>query len=816
MTAKADFSGYATKNGLKCTDGRTIMAGAFKHNDTLRVPLVWQHLHNEPENILGHAILENREDGVYAHAYFNSSEKAQTAKIAVKHGDITMLSIYANNLTQQGKNVLHGDIKEVSLVLSGANPGAKIDNVNLMHGDGSLDALEDEVIIHTGLALDAVDDEDIQHAEEGKTVKDVFDSMSDEQKNVVYFMIGEALEGSGNSGSLKQSDNSENDMQHAEDGKTVKAVFDSMSEEQKNVVYFLIGEALEGSEGDDDSLEQSDIAHDEELSNQEVLDTLNEDQKEVVYGLIHSALNNSDDEDDLDPEDVQHMFESLNEDQEEVVRDLLSEALAHSENQGDEMPTNIQHADEETVKDVFESMSEKQKNVVYFMIGEALEGNDSNDTELKQSDISDHIAHSIQEGFATMSRNAFESNGSAANSERPTLSHSQLETIVADAQKLGSFKESFIQHAGTYGIDDIDVLFPDAKTLGNSPDVIGRRQEWVADVLGGAKHSPFSRIKSTAVDLTADEARAKGYVKGNLKKDEIIKLLKRVTTPTTIYKKQKLDRDDIVDITDLDVVAWLKAEMRVMLDEELARAILIGDGREVDDEDKIDEEKIRPIARDVDMYAHSITVASELSADAIIESVLRTRTYYKGTGTPTFYTTDAILTDLILLKDKVGRRLYETEASLAAALRVTKIVTVEVMESAPDILGIVVNMADYTIGADKGGQISMFDDFDIDYNQQKYLIETRVSGALTKPKSAIVIKKTLGVVVSPQTPSFNGATNTITIPSVAGVVYSNAETGTQVSGSVIITETTEIEARPDTGYSFPHNTDADWTYVYSS
>lgn len=808
MTAKADFSGYATKNGLKCSDGRTIMAGAFKHNDTMRVPLVWQHLHNEPENILGHAILENREDGVYAHAYFNSSEKAKTAKIAVKHGDITMLSIYANNLTQQGKNVLHGDIKEVSLVLSGANPGAKIDNVNLMHGDGSLDALEDEVIIQTGLTISHADDEE---ATEEKTVKDVFDSMSEKQKNVVYFMIGEALENADNGESLKQSDSSTNDFQHAEDGETVKDVFDSMTDEQKNVVYFMIGEALEGK---DDSLKQSDVSHNEDLTNQEVLETLDEDQMAVVYDLLGEALEHSDTS-TLNPDDVQEMFENLTEDQDAVVRDLLTEALSHAENQGDEM-TTIQHAEEETVKDVFDSMSEKQKNVVYFMIGEALEGaGDSDSKELKQSDVSEHIAHSIQEGFANMSRNAFESNGSAT-AERPTLTHSQLETIVADAQKIGSFRESFLQHAGTYGIDDIDFLFPDAKSLSNSPDVVGRRQEWVADVLGGAKHSPFARIKSTAVDLTADEARAKGYVKGNLKKDEIIKLLKRVTVPTTIYKKQKLDRDDIVDITDLDVVAWLKAEMRVMLDEELARAILIGDGREVDDEDKIDEEKIRPIARDVDMYAHSITVASELSADAIIESVLRTRTYYKGTGTPTFFTTDAILTDLILLKDKVGRRLYETEASLAAALRVSKIVTVEVMESAPDILGIVVNMADYTIGADKGGQVSMFDDFDIDYNQQKYLIETRVSGALTKPKSAIVIKKTLGVVVSPQTPSFNGATNTITIPSVAGVVYSNAETGTQVSGSVVITETTEIEARPDTGYSFPHNTDADWTYVFSS
>lgn len=736
MTAKADFSGYATKNGLKCSDGRTIMAGAFKHNDTMRVPLVWQHLHNEPENILGHALLENREDGVYTHAFFNSSEKAQTAKIAVKHGDITMLSIYANNLTQQGKNVLHGDIKEVSLVLSGANPGAKIDNVNLQHGDGTLDPIEDEVIIMTGLTLEHSDDTDDEDGEDAKGDEDTTDDVEN--------------------------------LSHAEP------------------------------------------------TNQEILETLNEDQKSVVYDLLGEALEHSD-TDTLDPTLVQEVFETLNEDQQAVVRDLLGEALTHAENQGDEMTTEIQHADEETVKDVFDTMSDKQKNVVYFMIGEALEEAGPGDSELKQSDTSDHIAHAIQEGFNNMSRNAFEGNGSAASAaERPTLTHSQLETIVADAQKIGSFKESFLQHAGTYGIDDIDFLFPDAKSLSNSPDVLGRRQEWVSEVLNGAKHSPFARIKSTAVDLTADEARAKGYVKGNLKKDEIIKLLKRVTTPTTIYKKQKLDRDDIVDITDLDVVAWLKAEMRVMLDEELARAILIGDGREVDDEDKIDEEKIRPIARDVDMYAHAITVASELSADAIIESVLRTRTYYKGTGTPTFYTTDAILTDLILLKDKVGRRLYETEASLAAALRVSKIVTVEVMESAPEILGIVVNMADYTIGADKGGQVSMFDDFDIDYNQQKYLIETRVSGALTKPKSAIVIKKTLGIVVSPQTPSFNGATNTITIPSIAGVVYSNAETNAQVSGAVVITETTEIEARPDTGYSFPHNTDADWTYVYSS
>jgi hypothetical protein len=413
----------------------------------------------------------------------------------------------------------------------------------------------------------------------------------------------------------------------------------------------------------------------------------------------------------------------------------------------------------------------------------------------------------------TQSRNVFEQAGSAAQ-EMPTLSHDQLKAIVNDAHKSGSFKESFLAHATEYGIENIDFLFPDAKSISSAPDIIGRRQEWVADVISSTKHSPFSRIKSTAVDLTADEARAKGFVKGNLKKDEIIKLLKRVTTPTTIYKKQKLDRDDIVDITDLDVVAWLKAEMRLMLDEELARGVLVGDGREPDDEDKIDEDKLRPIAYDSDMYAHSVTVASELDASSIVESVLRARTYYKGTGTPAFYTTDAILTDLILLKDKVGRRLYETEASLAAALRVSKIVVVEVMESHADLLGIVVNLADYTLGADRGGAIGMFDDFDIDYNQYKYLIETRVSGALTKPKSAVVIKRVVGTSVTPISPSFNGATNTITMPNTVGVDYQI--NGVNKTGDVVITETTEVEARPQAGYSFPHNTDTDWTYVYTA
>lgn len=644
-----DFSGWATKNDLLCSDGRTIKAGAFKHMDKMTVPLVWQHQHNDATNVLGHAELEDRAFGVYTYGFFNETEAAVHAKEAVKNGDIVSLSIYANNLTQQSKNVLHGDIKEVSLVIAGANPGALIDNVNLVHGD-KFDTVLEEAVIYTGLELEHQD---------------------------------------------QDQNDSEGDSNMANEDKTVKEVFDSLTDEQKNVVYYMIGEALESAGDEDDS------------------------------------------------DDAEH--------------------------------------------------------------GE----------DLTAGDVLAHIESRIQEGFNTMSRNVFEQKGEVSNeADAPTLSHSQLKAIVDDAQRTGSLKESFIAHAQEYGIEDIDILFPDAKALSNSPDVIGRRTEWVANVLGKTKHSPFSRIKSTAVDLTADEARAKGYVKGNLKKEEIIKLLKRVTTPTTIYKKQKLDRDDVVDITTLDVVAWLKAEMRLMLDEELARAILIGDGREADDEDKIDEDHIRPIASDADMYAHGVTVQSNVSGHDVVEAILRSRTYYKGTGTPTLYTTDSVLTDLILLKDKVGRRLYETEAALAAALRVSEIVTVEVMEDTPDILAIIVNLADYTIGADQGGNVSMFDDFDIDYNQYKYLIETRVSGALTKPKSAVVIKRDAGTTVTPTSPSFDGETNTITIPTVEGVVY--RIDGSIVSGEVVIDETTEVEAFPATGYKFPANTNTNWTFVYTA
>lgn len=569
---KYDFSGYATKNDLKCTDGRTIRKNAFKENDGAIVPLVWQHMHNDPSNVLGHARLENREDGVYCYGSLNDSPAGKNAKELLRHGDITSMSIWANQLVQKGSDVIHGVIKEVSLVLSGANPGAVIDNLTISHADGSMTDLDDEAFINFHIAPSF--GEEITHAdgEDDETIGDIFNTLNEKQKNVVYYMISQALEGL--------------DMEHSDDD-------------------------FEEEEGE-------------------------EDMKHNVF--------------------------------------------------------------------------------------------DKND----------------------------ENNGAI-------LSHADIQEIFSDAQKCGSLKEAFLAHTQSYGIENIDILFPDAKTVTNPPDFIKRDTEWVSGVLSGTKHSPFSRIKSTAADITADEARARGYVKGNLKKEEVIKLLKRITTPTTIYKKQKLDRDDIIDITDLNVVAWLKAEMRMMLNEELARAILIGDGREADDEDKINEEHIRPIWKDDDMYAHHVSVEDTATTEDLIETIIRSRKEYKGTGSPVFYTTTDVLIDMLLLKDKIGRRLYNTKAEVASALGVSSIVEVPVMENqsyADDskdthtLVGLIVNLKDYTVGADKGGEVSMFDDFDIDYNQYKYLLETRCSGTLTHPKSALVIEK-IKKYVEPSKPGEN-------------------------------------------------------------
>lgn len=657
-----DFSGYATKVGLKCTDGRVIHTGAFKDNNGQKVPLVWQHQHNEPTNVLGHALLEEREDGVYAHGFFNETDSATHAKTMVKHGDVKALSIYANELVQRGPNVVHGAIREVSLVLSGANPGAFIDNINLKHGNG-VDPLDDEAIIYTGLEL--------EHAESNDS------NTKEEEPNVA-----------------------ENTNTDSSD-KTVKDVFDSMSEEQKNVVYFMIGQAVEDADGDTDT----------------------------------------DDDDDLEQSDN-------------------TEALIHSA-----------------------------------------------------------VTDAIQEGLSNMSRNVFDQTEPGHKSN--TLSHAQVGAIVADAEKIGSFKDAFLAHAENYGFDPIETLFPDVKALSNSPEMISRRVEWVTEVINGTKHSPFSRIKSVVADITADEARARGYVKGNLKKEEVIRLLKRSTTPATIYKKQKLDRDDILDITDLDVVAWMKAEMRLMLDEELARAILVGDGREVDSEDKIKDpigalegSGIRSIVNDHDMYAHKVTLGAGSSVDTTIDALIRARSNYKGSGQPVFFTTLPFLTDMLLHKDKMGRRIYDGITALASALMVSKIVPVEVMEQHESVVGVFVNLTDYTLGADKGGSVAMFDDFDIDYNQYKYLIETRLSGGLTKPKSAVVVLRAEGTPATPVSPSFEGATNTITIPTVTGVIYQIE--GIPVTGDEVITSDTDVVAVPDEGYSFPAGSTTNWNFVYNA
>ena len=569
-----DFSGWATKNDLRCSDGRTIRRDAFKHNDGQKVPLVWNHQHNDPLNVLGHALLENRDEGVYAYCTFNNTEAGENARQLVQHGDVTALSIYANKLQQNGGNVLHGQIREVSLVLAGANPGAFIDSI-IRHGDES----DEEAVIYTGENLS------LSHAD------------SKEEKE----------------------------------------------EEEK------------------------------------------EEKKD---------------------EEIQHNKEGENE----------------------KMANN-----EKTIGEVFETLNEEQKTVVYAMIGQALEDAGQNDDEEKED----------------MKHNVFE-NDEEFIGGNDVLTHGEMEAILSDAKRYGSLKDSALAH----GIDNIEYLFPDHKTMNNTPDFISREMGWVQKVIGKVHHTPFSRIKSVHANITEDEARAKGYITGKLKKEEVFSLLKRTTDPTTIYKKQKLDRDDVIDITDFDVVAWLKSEMRVMLDEEIARAILVGDGRTPSSDEKVDENRIRPIWKDSDLYAVKAKMDAAHSAEAdekaksFIKTAIRARKNYKGSGEPTLFTTEDILTECLLLEDTTGRVIYDNVAKLAQTLRVKEIVTVPVMEKLLrngsshklELYGIIVNLSDYNVGADKGGAVNMFDDFDIDYNQQKYLIETRCSGALTKPHSALVIE----------------------------------------------------------------------------
>lgn len=580
-----DFSGWATRNNIQCSDGRTILKDAFKDNDGQKVPLVWNHQHNDPNEVLGHAMLENREEGVYAYCKFNNTESGQTAKALVHNGDVDKLSIYANKLKTKMNQVMHGCIREVSLVLAGANPGAYIDSV-VMHGEGA-DA-EEEVVIYTDETIDVSSEEAAEDSvENNDTVAhaDTEDKVEKEEKS---------------------------EMEDEKKDKTVQEVFDTLSEDQKTAVYAVIGQILE-----DNGI------------------TGEKDEKEGEENMKHNVFD----------------------------QDNKEEVLAHS---------------------------------------------------------------------------------------------AIVESAIADAKRFGSMRESFIEHAAINNIEDIELLFPDAHPLNYEPKMIEEDRSWVAKVMKDVKHSPFSRVKATFGRLNETQARAKGYIKGNKKTNIKLAVLNRVTTPTTVYIKNEIDRDDVIDIKDFDVVAWQKKEMRKQLDKELALAMLLGDGRDPNEQDKINEQNIRPVLNDDEMYTIQYVITEGVDykiagdsfsendslAKGIVRGAIKSRKQYKGSGKPTFYTTEDVLNDLLLIEDQNGRVIYESVEKLATAMRVDEIVTVPEMEAHTDIFGIIVNMNDYQAGADKGGSVNMFDDFDIDYNQMKYLMETRMSGALITPFSAIVLRKT--------------------------------------------------------------------------
>ena len=640
-----DFSGYATKNDLECGDGRIIRRDAFKDNDNTRVPLVWQHIHNDPNNVLGHADLENRDDGVYAYCTFNNTEAGQNAKQLVQHGDVNSMSIYANRLKQQGPNVIHGIIREVSLVLSGANPGALIDPLSIAHSDGSYTDLDDEAIIYTG-------EEFIMHADDEE------DSVADEKKE---------------SKDDKKTD--DNKKTNETDEKTIQDVIDSMTDEQKNVMYYLVGQALES--------------------------------KKSKSGDSDEKVEHSDLDDDA------------------------------------------------TVQDVIDSMTEQQKNVMYFLVGQAI-----NDTKNGSLDDDGSINHSDME--ENMKNNVFDD----STNEVQELSHSEIEAILNEARdgRNGSVKSAFLAH----GIENLEALYPEAQTVGAVPELISRKDDWVAKVWGALKKTPFARLKSVAANVTEYEARARGYIKGTQKIEEVISMLSRITTPQTVYKLQKIDRDDVIDITSLDIIAWMKVEMRMMLDEEIVRAVLVGDDRPSTDPSYINPEHIRPIYQDSDVYTiHDVvTIGNSATfndiADAIIEHAVLARKNYKGSGVPTMYASTDVITRMLLAKDTLGHRMYRNEAELASALRVKEIVEVPVFDGVTrtasvsteqggqtittqetrKLLAIIVNLNDYSIGNDRGGEVTLFDDFDLNFNKYEYLIETRASGALIKPYSAIAIETT--------------------------------------------------------------------------
>ena len=607
MPGKYDFGGYATKNDLKCSDGRTIRKDAFKDCDGLEVPLVWGHKHGSPGDVLGHAVLENREDGVYTYGTFNETESGKNAKELVRHGDVKALSIYANQLVQKGGDVLHGMIREVSLCLAGANPGAMIQELSIEHSDEDDSEIMEALIFNgNNIAL--------AHAEESEEKKEEPEKKDKEEKPMAE--------------EVKKNEETKNTD---EKEKTVQDVWDSLSEEQKNVVYYMIGQALENEEDDEE-----------------------EDAK-----------------------------------------------MAHNVFEGDTAMNSLSHA----------QIDEAFATVI-------------NDAKAKKASLKEYIEHAMED------ENFLAHDIDTTGMTVPTKTNQQYAVSPA------------------YGINGVEFLYPDSRTLNNVPEFIGRKTDWVKVVLNSVHKSPFARVKSIFANITEDEARAKGYIKGSQKKNEFFSLMKRETLPQTIYKKQKFDRDDMIDITDMNVVAWIKGEMDLMLDEEKARAILIGDGRDVSDPDKIKEANIRPIVSDADLFTIKTVVTrgadDDATGKAIVRAALRSRKNYRGSGNTIFFTTDDWLTTMLLAEDTIGRRLYNTEAELAAAMRVRSIVPTPVMENYTngnnqELIGIIVDLNDYNVGADRGGEKEMFDDFDIDFNQYIYLLETRCSGALTKPYSAIAL-----------------------------------------------------------------------------
>lgn len=673
---EADFSGYATRADIRCSDGRTITPDAFKHQDKIEVPLVWQHNHDSPGNILGYAVLEHRDSshpdgaGIYCYGYFNDTEAGQTTKALVIHKDVKALSIYANGLLEKAKTVLHGAIREVSVVLSGANPGAFIDNIRLAHSDGEVESLEDEAIIYTGLEIEHTGTP-VAHAE------------------------GDKPAGS------------------EDDTETYQDVYESMSDKEKEVVHYMIGAAIEQTDSDDPD-----------------------------KGVQHTADNDDNTDDTTDGDD----------------------------------------------------------------------------------DTTDEDSLNHQEGSTDMTRNQFEhGNGDTGSitgmDTSKRLSHADLQTIVTNAQNGMGFKKAVLAHAAEYGIDNIELLFPDARALTETPEWIARRMEWVAAVLNGTKHSPFAAVKTIFADITADEARAKGYTKGNRKVEEVFSLLTRSTRPATIIKKQKLDRDDMLDITDINVVAWLKGEMRLMIEEELARAILVGDNRPANHVDKVkdpagatDGVGIRSILKDDDLFSIKYEMPSNTDSRNAVKGIVRAMDEYRGSGAPTMFISRSSLTDMMLEEDRFGRPLYQNRAELADKIGVSSIVTVDLFQEYDGLFAIIVSLSDYTVGSNRGGELTSFEDFDIDFNQYKYLQETRLSGGLTKPFSAIVVTKLAGTLATAQAPSFDGSTNTVTVPDSEGVVYTTSD-GTDVSNSsFVITEPTDIRAEAADGYYLASGTTRTFSY----